>query len=157
MLSTPDLNVKQELCTRLRYAHDQARAQLIQATAADGPIGQAAKRAAQIYLPHFRREEKAIFPVLGLAPELGQGYVKQEWARYLPLISDFNAQQDAVHIEDQWILSAIEDLLNAAHKEGNKELAELAYFLREHERVEHEVAYPAVTLIGDYLRRGLAM
>ena len=157
MLSTSDLNGKQELCTKLRHDHDQARAQLVRATAEDGPIGQAAKWAAQIYLPHFKREERAIFPVLGLAPELGQGYVREEWVGFLPLISDLNARQDSVHIEEQWILSTVEDLLNTAHKEGNKELAELAYYLREHERVEHEVAYPAVMLIGDYLRRGLAV
>jgi hypothetical protein len=54
------------------------------------------------------------------------------------------------------IASAIEDLLQAAHKEKNREVAEFAYNLRVHERIEDEVIYPTVVLIGRYLQEKLA-
>ena len=49
-------------------------------------------------------------------------------------------------------MSAIEDLLQAAYKEKNREIAEFAYNMRIHERVEDEVIYPTVVLIGTYLQ-----
>ena len=53
----------------LRLGHDEVRAGLVRATMGHGPITQAAKRVAQLCLPHFAWEERTVFPVLGLLPE----------------------------------------------------------------------------------------
>ena len=53
-------------------------------------------------------------------------------------------------------MAAIEDLLQAAHKEKNREFAEFAYTMRVHEKTEDEVIYPTVILIGKYLQEKLA-
>jgi hypothetical protein len=147
----------QKLLNALRLAHDEARAAFGRAKTEEGPIAHAAKRAAQLYLPHFEREEKALFPVLELVPELAQGHVRLEMAKLLPPISQFGVRHDPLKIEHQWILSAVDDLLRTAHMEKNKELVDIAHTLKEHERIEDEVAYPAAMMIGNYLRKMLEM
>jgi hypothetical protein len=121
-----------------------------------GRIGRAGKRVAQLCLPHFEHEEKTVFPVLALLPYLEQGNLRPEMMDVMPLIFEFRAKHDALHDHHQSIVSAIEELLQAAHKEKNREFAELAYNLRVHERIEDEVIYPTVVLIGNYLQEKLA-
>jgi hemerythrin-like domain-containing protein len=117
-----------------------------------GRIAKAAKRVAQLCLPHFEHEEKSVFPVLALLPYLERGNLRPEMMDAMPLISDFRAKHDALNDHHQSILAAIEALLQAAHKEKNREFAEFAYNMRIHERVEDEVIYPTVVLIGKYLQ-----
>lgn len=141
----------------LRLAHDDARAELVRATTEDGPIADAARRLAQICLPHFEWEEETVFPVLGLLPDLTRGEVRQDMVEVLPMIAEFGARHDAADNQHQSILSAVRTLLQAANREKNREFAEFAYNLRVHERIEDEVTYPTVLLIGKYLRQSLAM
>jgi hypothetical protein len=156
MPPTVDLSGKVNLPKALWLAHDEVRAAFSRVTQQEGPMAEAARRAARICLPHFKREEQAIFPVLELLPELACGSMRLEWVRLLPLISDFQARHDGRKIEDEWIRSATEELLQQAHRQKNKEIAELAHYITDHERTEHEIAYPAVTLIGSYLQERLA-
>ena len=117
-----------------------------------GRIAKAAKRVAELCLPHFEHEEKTVFPVLALLPYLEQGNLRPEMLDVMPLIFNFRAKHDAINDHHQLIVSAIEELLKAAHKEKNREFAEFAYNMRVHEKVEDEVIYPAVVLIGKYLQ-----
>ena len=139
----------------LRSGHDEARAELVRATMEGGRIAKAAKRVAELCLPHFEHEEKSVFPVLALLPHLAPNNLRPEMMEVMPLISDFRAKHDAMNDHHQSILSAVEGLLQAAHKEKNREFAEFAYNLRVHETIEDEVIYPTVILIGDYLREKL--
>ena len=140
----------------LRRGHDEARAELVRATMEGGQIAKAAKRVAQLCLPHFEHEEKSVFPVLALLPYLQRGEVQPEMMDVMPLISDFTAKHDALDDHHQSIRSAIEALLQAARKEKNRVFTEFANNLRVHERVEDEVIYPTVLLIGKYLQEKLA-
>ena len=142
--------------TALLRGHDEARAALVRATMEGGRIAKAAKRVAQLCLPHFEHEEKSVFPVLALLPYLEQGNLRPEMMDVMPLIFNFRAKHDALNDHHQSILAAIEALLQAAHKEKNREFAEFAYNLRVHERIEDEVIYPTVVLIGKYLQEKLA-
>lgn len=136
----------------LRLSHDEARAKLGRATIGGGPAAEAAKRLAQMCLPHFEREEKSVFPVLAFLPELTRGILRPEMADVVPLISDFSARHDALDAQHRAILSSIEELMQAAQREKDTELGELANSLKVHERIEDEVIYPTVLLIGNYLR-----
>lgn len=140
----------------LRLSHDEARAEFVRASMEGGRIARAGKRVAQLCLPHFEHEEKSIFPVLALLPYLERGNLRPEMMNVMPLIYDFRSKQDALDGHHQLIESAIEDLLQAAHKEKNREFTEFAYSLRVHEMVEDEVVYPTVVLIGKYLQEKLA-
>jgi hypothetical protein len=140
----------------LRLSHDQARAEFVRATTEGGRIGLAAKRLAELCLPHFEGEEKAVFPVLGLLPELVQGSVREEMLEALPLIADFEARHEVLEKHHELIQAGIDKLLQACHRERNWEVAEFAYNIRAHEKIEDEVIYPTVLLIGHYLRERLA-
>lgn len=139
----------------LRLGHDEVRAELVRATSTPGRIGDAAERVAGLCLPHFEREEELVFPVFGLLRELASGEVRPEMAEILPLVSAFSAWHDALDAQHQAIASAIHALLLAAHKENNREFAEFAYCMRVHERLEDEVIYPMVPLIGKYVQQKL--
>ena len=141
----------------LRLSHDEARAEFVRGSMEGGRIGAAATRLAEVCLPHFEGEEKYAFPVLGLLPDLMKGLVRQEMADVLPLISDFSAKHEALDRQHESIKSAIDELLVASQREKNRDVAEFAYNMRVHERIEDEVIYPTIILIGNYLRARLAM
>ncbi len=140
----------------LRLSHDDARVELVRATMEGGRIAAAAKRLAHVCLPHFDVEEKFAFPALALLPELMQGMVRPDMARVLPLISAFSAKHKALNGQHQSIQPAIDALLAASHSEKNREVAEFAHSMRVHERIEDEVIYPTLVMIGMYLRERLA-
>lgn len=141
----------------LRRGHDEARAELVRATSETGRIGKAAGRVASLCLPHFEREEETVFPVFGLLRELSAGEVRAEMAEVVPLVSAFNAWHRGLTNQHQAIASAIQDLLAAAHYEDHREYAEFAYSLRAHEKLEDEVIYPTVLLIGKYVQERLGI
>jgi hypothetical protein len=141
----------------LKFGHDDVRAELVRATSMPGRIGDAAERVAGLCLPHFAREEEMMFPVFGLLRELASGEVRPEMAEVLPLVSAFSAWHDALDAQHQAIAAAVHAMLLAAHKEDNREVAEFAYCLRIHERLEDEVIYPMVPLIGKYVQEKLGI
>jgi hypothetical protein len=141
----------------LRFSHDEMRAGLVKATNEPGRIGDAAVTVARLCLPHFEQEEKAVFPVLSLLYDLAFRDVRHEMAAVLPLVSTFSEKHEALDRQHEAIGTAIEALLHAAHREGNREIAEIAYGLKVHEKVEDEVIYPAVMLVGKYVREKLDM
>ena len=149
-------NGKLNVPKALLRGHDEARAELVRATMEGGRIAKAGKRVAELCLPHFEHEEKGVFPVLALLPYLEQGNLRPEMLDVMPLIHNYRAKHDAINDHHQLIVAAIEYLLKAAHKERNREVAEFAYSLRVHERIEDEVIYPTVVLIGKYLQEKLA-
>ena len=140
----------------LLRSHDEARMVFVRATLEGGRIASAARRVAQLCLSHFEHEESTVFPVLSLLPYLQQGDLRPEMAEVVPLIAAFRAKQAVVDNHHRLIAAAIEAMLQAARKEKNKEFAQLAYNLRVHERVEDEVVFPTVVLIGKYLQEKLA-
>lgn len=136
----------------LRQDHDELRAQLGRATMEPGPIGEVAKRVAELCLPHFAQEEKTVFPVFELLPEVAEGNAPPA---VLLLVSRFIARYDDLDSAHKSIISEVEALLAAANQEHNWEFANFAYQLRVHERIENEVIFPTVNLIGNYVRERL--
>lgn len=141
----------------LKIGHDEVRAELVRATTTPGRIGEAARRVAGLCLPHFQQEEEAVFPVFRLLPELAAGRVRPEMADVLPLISTFRDRHNSLDRQHQAIGSAVHAMLLAGYREDNREIIEFAYSLRIHERLEDEVIYPTVILIGKYVQERLAM
>ena len=151
-------NGKLKLATpaALLQGHDEARAELARASMQGGPIAKAAKRVAQLCLPHFEHEEKSVFPVLAMLPYLAPENLRPEMMDVLPLITEFKARHHELDGHHESILAAIEAFHQTAHKEKNREFFDFASSLRVHENLEEEVIYPTVVLIGDYLRERFA-
>jgi hypothetical protein len=152
MLSTLQWDGKLSIPNALRLAHDGVSAELVRATMASGPIGKEAKLLAQLCLPHFEWEERTIFPVLGLLPDLARGNLHPEMVKVLPLIAEFSARKDELDTQHRLILSAIEAFLRTALREKDREFTEFAYNLRVHELIEDELIFPMVIVIGEYVR-----
>jgi len=139
----------------LRLGHDEVRAELVRATSVPGPIGSAASLVAELCLPHFEREEAHVYPVFGMLREFASGEVRSQWASVLPLVADFKRWNDALDDQHKSIAPALHDLLLAAYKEDNREIVEFTYNLRMHERLEDQVIFPTVLLIGRYVEHRL--
>jgi len=136
----------------LLLGHDEARADFVRASKHGGRIAKAGERLAQLCLPHFEHEEGIVFPVLALLPDLERGTLRRRMMELMPLISDFRAMQDAMRGHHQEMASALEEFLQAAHREKSREFTDFAHNLRAHERIEDEVIFPRVILIGNYLQ-----
>jgi len=108
-------------------------------------------------LPHFEMEEQTIFPVFGLLEDLALHAVRPEMAKILPLISALSARREAMVQHHRLIMDAAAQLLRAARREKNGEFAEFAYNLTIHEKIDHEVIYPTLILIGKYIRQSLGI
>jgi hypothetical protein len=141
----------------LRLGHDEARAELVRATSMPGRVGEAARRVADVCLPHFEHEEQTVFPVFGLLPELASGKVRPAMVEVLPLVSRVRTWREALGGAHHTITTAIQGMLQAAHKEDNREIIEFTYNLRMHERLEDEVIFPTVLLIGNYIQERLGI
>jgi hypothetical protein len=141
----------------LKLGHDDVRAELLRAISVPGPIGTAAERVGKLCLPHFELEEATVFPVFGVLRDLASGEFEPDMAMVLPLISDFDSMQQSLIEHHDVIESAVWTLLVAAHKEDNREVAEFAYCLRAHEKLESEIIFPTVFLIRDFVQQKLGM
>jgi Hemerythrin HHE cation binding domain len=150
-------NGKLTVVDALLLGHDEARGDFVRASMQGGRIAKAGERLAQLCLPHFEHEEGIVFPVLALLPDLERGNLRRKMMELMPLISDFRAMQDAMHGHQEAMASAIEEFLQAAHREKSREFADFAHNLRAHERIEDEVIYPRVILIGNHLQEILAI
>jgi hypothetical protein len=149
-------NGKLNVPSALRRDHDEARTEFVRAGMEGGRIAKAGKRVAQLCLPHFEHEEKTVFPVLALLPYLAPENLQPEMMDIMPLISELRAKHDTIADHHQSILAAIDELMHAAHKQKNREFAEFAHNLKNHEDIEAELIYLTVILIGNYLQEKFA-
>ncbi len=139
----------------LRIEHNEIRAGLTHACLQRGAIGRAARQALRFCVAHFEEEERILFPVFGLLRDVAAGRIEPEMAELLPSVTRFVARYDRLLIHHRSISKALGALLEAAHRESNREVANVAYMARLHERMEEEVTYPTAVLIGNHLRVAL--
>ncbi len=127
-----------DIADTLGQDHEDIRGDLANIMRRRGPVGEAAKRLADLCLPHFEVEEKLVFPVLRrlhglvsreeLRPDLAADLQEQ--------IADLTRQHKYFSGQHASISSAVENLLAAAYKDGERQAAELAYIIRNHEGFE---------------------
>jgi hypothetical protein len=137
----------------LGMAHDELRARLVIMMIGGGPIMVAAKRLAELCLPHFVWEERTIFPVLNLLPDLALGNRHPQIIRMLPLINEFNRRQAELASNHMLIMSAIELLRKVAERTKNGDCENFVLALKIHEELEDAIVYPLVRLIGQHLHQ----
>ncbi len=135
----------------LAREHEEMRDSLARAMNEPGLVGQAASRVAQLCLPHFDVEERSVFPAFAIMHEVILKNLHPEKVRILPLLEQFNRAHDFLAQQHKAMVAAIEALSEAAREGRNEEIAEFARRLRDHERLESEVLYPTVRMIGRFL------
>jgi uncharacterized protein with von Willebrand factor type A (vWA) domain len=136
----------------LKSEHEELHAELVKAIQAGGRIGKAAQSVAEVLHPHFVKEEEYALPPLGLLRLLAEGKVLPEMKNVFSMTDRLKRELPQMLEEHQAIVAKLQDLVEAAEKEGRMEFAHFAEKLTLHARTEEEVLYPASILVGDCLK-----
>ena len=136
----------------LRNEHIELRELLIAAAKEPGAIGEAAARAERLFAEHVRKEEKLVFPLLAMLPNVAMGKPHAQQGQALDLSRDLDAALQDLMAEHEVIAGALELLVAAAKKSDRADLGEVAARILDHAHLEESVLYPAALVLAKYLR-----
>ena len=136
----------------LKSEHEELHAELVKAIQTGGEIGKAAQSVAEVLHPHFVKEEEYALPPLGLLRFLAAGKVLPEMKSIFSMTDRLKRELPQMLEEHQAIVAKLQDLVEAAEKEGRMEFAHFSEKLILHAKTEEEVLYPASILVGDCLK-----
>ena len=138
----------------LKLGHEELRDGVARASRERGAIGAAAKRLLRVITPHMEKEEAFAHPPLGLLEEVSRGMRPSdaELTEALAMTERLHGGILDMLAEHRMITAAVEELVAAAKAENRVEYAELAVRLVHHADVEERVLYPAVAILGSYLK-----
>lgn len=120
-----------------------------------GAVGAAAKKVLVVMLPHDKREEEFVFPLLGLVSDLAAGKVGPEMSWAVAMAERVKAEQKQLYIEHSGIISALNELAAAARAKHDANLEGFAEAVAASEVNDGEVEYPTAILVGMYVRSQL--
>lgn len=141
-----------EIPAPLKAEHEELHGELVLATKAGGRTGEAAKAVAEVMHPHFLKEEEYALPPLGLLRALSKGKLEAGMAEVLKLTDKLEADLPHMISEHRDIVTALQQLVEAAKSENKPAHARFAEKLIAHAQAEEEVSYPTALLIGRYLK-----
>lgn len=136
----------------LRNEHVELRELLIAAAREPGAIGEAARRAERLFAEHARREERLVFPLLAMLPNVAMGKPHARQGEALAIAQELEGSLANLMAEHEVIAGALEVLMAAAKQANRADLGELAARILDHARLEESVLYPAALVLGKYLR-----
>lgn len=119
-------------------------------------LGEAARLVGRLLESHCHKEESFALPPLTILPALAEGRLEQYMANFLPQAEWVKKNLQELVAEHHAIRAAAEKLVSAARAANRFDYVEFAESLLNHMRVEEEILYPAVVLVGEYLRLRLA-
>lgn len=115
--------------------------------------GIAARKLYEVMEYHFKEEEDYVLPPLGILPGLAKGQTPEETENIILLTEKFRKYESVMLAEHQMISHYTKEMMHAAKKEGHPELLGFDAELEKHAALEEEILFPAVLLIGDYLKQ----
>ena len=136
----------------LRLEHDALHTELVKLRELTGEVGRAARKVAELLDPHLQREEEYALPPLGLLRAVAAGKVTEDMRSVLVLTDRLRANLPQMLAEHQAMAGALEKLAIAGQHEHHTEAMRFAEAFRLHAEIEELVLYPAVVLIGEYVR-----
>lgn len=136
----------------LKIEHEQLHAELVEATKAGGRVGDAAKAVAKVLHDHFVKEEEFALPPIGLLSALAAGEVHEDMKSVFAMTDRLKAELQEMLEEHKAVVAALNNLIVAAKAENKPEQVRFAEKLLLHAQTEEEVLYPAVILVGEYLK-----
>jgi hemerythrin superfamily protein len=102
------------------------------------------------------KEKEFALPPLGLLPSLSKDKVTSDMRDILLMTDKLKADLNQLLREHKEIVAALEKLVAEARKGRKSEYVRFAERLTLHAQAEEEVYYPAIVLIGEYLKLKLA-
>jgi hypothetical protein len=138
----------------LRLRQEAFHAEFVKATKETGAVGDAARAIEKTGAAHFAKAKEAFAP-LGLLPLLAEGKVTPDMREAIKKAETLRAGLPRIHREHRELVAGLKKLAEAGKDEGKAEYVRFAERLTLHIQEEEEVLYPAVLLIGDYVKRKL--
>jgi hypothetical protein len=146
-----DEPVELKIPDSLRARHEAFHAEFVKATKEAGKIGDAARAIEKVGTTHFAKAKEAFSP-LGLLPRLAEGKVTPEMSAAVKKAEKLRAGLRQIHSEHRELLAGLKTLAEAATEEGKTDYVRFAERLTLHIQEEEEVLYPAVLLVGEYVK-----
>ena len=138
----------------LRARHEAFHAEFSQATKEKGKVGEAARAIEKLANSHFAKAKEA-FPPLALLALFSEGNVSPEMRKVVPMAERLKADLPQIRREHRELIAGLKKLGEAAGEEGKTEYVHFAERLIWHIQEEEEVLYPAVLLVGEYVKEKL--
>jgi len=138
----------------MREEHEELHNELRKATKMPGSVGKKATRVAEILHPHFERENELAMPVIGIARELAEDRSSPDFPRALELSEKFRTEYEKMLHEHEEIIEALAELEKAAKRAKKRAVLEFARKLKMHAKIEEDLTYPAVLIVGKLLKQG---
>jgi hypothetical protein len=136
----------------LRMEDKHLREDLARAVTDQGSVGSAAKEIERILLPHLETRENLVFRPLGLLRALAHGGPSVDRAQALALVEQIERDMPKFEQEHKAIYDANKRLIDAVNREHKPQYLDLSDRIWVHMRLEEEVLYPTVSLVGRYLK-----
>jgi hypothetical protein len=132
--------VKTDIAEKLWQDHEKLRAGLAKAMQEDAPVANAARRLAELCLPHFELEEKIVLPLLArlntpASAEEGHEEIEELQAQ----IAELSRQRKRLESEHLSVAAAVDTLRDVANQHGSRETLELISLFRNHEAFENQL------------------
>jgi hypothetical protein len=136
----------------LRMEDRHLREDLARARQDQGSVGSAAKELERLLLPHLDQREQAVFRPLGLLRALARNEPSPDTTQAMALVDQVERDLPRLVQEHRALYDANKRLIDAANREHKPQYLDLSDRLWVHMRMEEEVLYPTVMLVGRYLR-----
>jgi hypothetical protein len=136
----------------LRMEDRHLREDLAKALADQGAVGAAAREIERILLPHLEQREQSVFRPLGLLSGLARDESGFDAAQAIALTDQIERELPGLVEEHRALYQATKRLTDAANREHKPQYLDLTDRLWVHVRLEEEVLYPTVVLVGRYLK-----
>jgi hypothetical protein len=120
-------------------------------------VGEAARRLAKLCFAHFAFVEQTALPAFAALQTLSLGDECADTAEVLALIGDFSRSHGELLKQQESMNRAIDALWEAAYEEGNREVVSFTRSLKGHKRMEEQVLFPVLLLLGKCLQEKLAV
>ena len=138
----------------ISFEHAAIVERLTKEAAKSGVSAAIAQRALILIKAHFAKEEEFVLPPLGLLDQITAGELPTDSVKKaaLDMIERAKASKDNLQEDEIQITSIMNELVQAATRADETDLAVFASNVAAHNLGEIEVLEPATLLIGDYLR-----
>jgi hypothetical protein len=143
---------KLEVPLALRIEHNQIRDELARARQDGGAVGDAARTLDRVWTSHLEHTEAVVLPPLGILRALTRSEAIPEAAEALAMTTQFERDLPSLLETHRELYDATKRFMDTASRERKPVFMDFARRLGMHLRLEEEVLYPSVLLVGQQLK-----
>jgi hypothetical protein len=151
-LRAPTGQGKLEVPIAVRIQHNQIRDDLALARQDGGAVGDAARILERVWGPHLTHAEAAVLPPLGVLRALTRNETIPDARQAIAMSTQLEHDLPALLEEHRTLYDATKRFMDAASREHKPTYEELARRLWLQLRLEEDVLYPTVLLVGQQLK-----